>query len=164
MAILELAAGFVQTFHQFLALRALFGIGMGGVWGLAVSTALENLPVEVRGIASGFLQEGYAVGYLLAAVVNLTLVPKVSSGWRSLFWTSAGVSLFGAFFRLLLPESEVFLKAKAEEAARGAPAVDRTKVFLRETKAMLKKHWILCIYQSLLMTGTAYLYISLHTR
>lgn len=157
VAILELGAGFVQTFRQFLALRSLFGVGMGGIWGLAAATALENLPVEVRGIASGFLQEGYAVGYLLAAVVDLTLVPEVSVSWRSLFWTASGISLFAAFIRLLLPESEVFLKAKAEEAAREGPPVNKTKVFVKETKAMLKKHWALCIYAVLLMTGFNFL-------
>jgi MFS transporter, SHS family, lactate transporter len=96
VSILELGAGFVKTFPQFLALRSLFGIGMGGIWGLAAATALENLPVEVRGIASGILQEGYAVGYLLAAaaIINLFLVPEVSAGWRALFWTGSGISLF----------------------------------------------------------------------
>jgi SHS family lactate transporter-like MFS transporter len=143
----------VQTFRQFLVVRSLFGVGMGGIWGLAASTALENLPVEIRGIASGFLQEGYAVGYLLAAVVNLFLVPEVKPGWRALFWTASGISLFAAFFRMLLPESEVFLKAKAAEAARGTTTTKKTQTFLRETKAMLKKHWILCIYAILLMTG-----------
>ncbi|KJA24395.1 hypothetical protein HYPSUDRAFT_38838 [Hypholoma sublateritium FD-334 SS-4] len=157
VAILELGAGFVQTFSQFLAVRSLFGIGMGGIWGLAASTALENLPVELRGIASGFMQEGYAVGYLLAAVINLTLVPETSVGWRSLFWTASGISMFAAFIRLLLPESEVFLRAKAAEAARGGPPVNKTKVFLKETKSMLKKHWLLCIYAVLLMTGFNFL-------
>ncbi|KAF9474415.1 MFS general substrate transporter [Pholiota conissans] len=157
VAILELGAGFVQTFRQFLALRSLFGIGMGGIWGLAASTALENLPVELRGIASGFLQEGYAVGYLLAAVVNLFLVPEVSASWRALFWTASGISLFAAFIRALLPESEVFLKAKAAEAARGTNTTQKTKTFVRETRAMLKKHWILCIYAVLLMTGFNFL-------
>lgn len=133
---------------------------MGGIWGLAAATALENLPVEVRGIASGFLQEGYAVGYLIAAVINLTLVPEVSVGWRALFWTASGISLFAAFIRLLLPESEVFLKAKAEEKASGAPTVNKTKTFMKETKAMLRRHWILCIYAVLLMTGT---FLSLQT-
>jgi SHS family lactate transporter-like MFS transporter len=85
VANLELGAGFVQTFKQFLALCSLFGIGMGGIWGLAASTALENLPFEARGLASGILQQGYAVGYLLAAVINLTLVADTSTGWRSLF-------------------------------------------------------------------------------
>ena len=153
VAVLELGSGFVQTFQQFLAVRSLFGIGMGGIWGLAASTALENLPVEVRGLASGVLQQGYAVGYLLAAVINLTLVPETSASWRSLFWTSAGLSIFSAGIRLLLPESAVFLRAKAHERASGRTTGQKTRIFIRETKEMLKRHWILCIYAVLLMTG-----------
>ena len=153
VAILELGAGFVQTFPQFLALRSLFGIGMGGIWGLAAATALENLPVEARGIASGFLQQGYAVGYLIAALINLFLVPEVSVGWRALFWTGAGISLFAAAIRAMLPESELFLRAKAAEKARGTNTSKKSKIFIQETKAMLKKHWLLCIYAVLLMTG-----------
>ena len=67
VAVLELGAGFVQTFSHSFAFRSLFGIGMGGVWGLAAGTALENLPVEVRAwYCHGILQEGYAlaIGYL----------------------------------------------------------------------------------------------------
>ena len=154
VAILELGAGFVQTFSQFLALRSLFGIGMGGIWGLAAATALENLPVEARGIASGFLQQGYAVGYLVAAIINLFLVPEVSAGWRALFWTGSGMSLFAAAIQVMLPESELFLRAKAAEKARGADASNKTKIFIHETKAMLKKHWLVCIYAVLLMSGT----------
>lgn len=155
VAVLELGAGFVQTFPQFLALRSLFGIGMGGIWGLSASTALENLPVEARGIASGILQEGYAVGYLLAACINLELVPAVPSGWRSLFFMAAGISLFAAIVRALIPESEFFLRAKEEERKNGVQKSTRekTRVFLKETKEMLKAHWMLCIYAVLLMTG-----------
>lgn len=143
----------MQTFRQFLALRSLFGIGMGGIWGLAASTALENLPVETRGLASGILQQGYAVGYLIAAVINLFLVPEVSAGWRSLFWTGSGISLFAAGIRILIPESEYFVKAKAAERARGSGTKSKTKVFIHETGEMLKAHWLLCIYAILLMTG-----------
>ncbi|KAF5317741.1 hypothetical protein D9619_012606 [Psilocybe cf. subviscida] len=159
VAILELGAGFVQTFPQFLALRSLFGIGMGGIWGLSAATALENLPVEVRGIASGILQEGYAVGYLIAAVINLFLVPEVKAGWRALFWTASGVSLFAAAIRLTLPESEVFLRAKEVEKAQGIHRTtkEKTAVFVHETSTMLKKHWLLCIYAVLLMTGFNFL-------
>jgi SHS family lactate transporter-like MFS transporter len=154
-AVLELGAGFVQTFPQFLALRSIFGIAMGGIWGMAAATALENLPMEVRGLASGIVQQGYAVGYLIAAVINLTLVPK--HNWRSLFWCAAGISLFAAFIRALLPESEVFLRAKEMERERGTNTAKKTKVFLHETKVMLKRHWILCIYSVLLMTGFNFL-------
>ncbi|RXW24369.1 hypothetical protein EST38_g1483 [Candolleomyces aberdarensis] len=159
VAVLELAAGFVQTFPQFLALRSLFGIGMGGIWGLAASTALENLPVEARGIASGILQEGYAVGYLLAACINLKLVPAAPSGWRSLFFMASGISLFAAIVRALIPESEFFLRAKEEERKKGVQKSTRekTKVFLKETREMMKAHWKLCIYAVLLMTGFNFL-------
>jgi len=157
--ILELGTGFVHTFKEFLALRSLFGIAMGGIWGLAAATALENLPVEVRGIASGMLQEGYAVGYLFAAVMNLRLVPETSTTWRSLFWASAGLSVFAAGIRALLPESEVFIRAKEAERARGATTSKKTRVFMHETWIMLKSHWLLVVYSILLMTGKLLIYL-----
>jgi MFS transporter, SHS family, lactate transporter len=153
VAALELGSGFVQTYSQFLALRSLFGIGMGGIWGLASATALENLPVEVRGVASGVIQEGYAVGYLIAAVMNLYLVPKTT--WRSLFWTASGISLFAAMLRALLPESELFIRARAE--AKAINTASKTTVFLRESKNILKQHWLLFVYAVLLMTGFNFL-------
>ena len=152
IGVLQLGVGFVQTFSQFLAVRSLFGIGMGGIWGLASSSALENLPVEARGVASGVLQQGYAVGYLLAACINLKLVPVVAAGWRSAFYTVSGISCFTAFVRSLLPESEVFLRAKAAERVNGPVTATKTKIFLKETKEMMKLHWKMCIYGILLMT------------
>ncbi|KAJ6574223.1 carboxylic acid transporter [Mycena capillaripes] len=158
VAVLELGAGFVQTFRQFLALRSLFGIGMGGIWGMAASTSLENLPVGLRGIGSGVIQQGYTVGYLLAAVISLELVPEVSQGWRSLFWTASGVSLFVAFLRLILPESTPFLKARRSAESHGIVSEgQKTRVFLRETRTMLSNHWVLCIYAVLLMIGFTFL-------
>ena len=127
---------------------------MGGIWGLAAATALENLPVELRGLASGVVQQGYAVGYLIAAVVNLQLVPSVHhEGWRSLFWTASGISLFAAGVRALVPESAVFLRAKEVEREMGVGTSNKTRVFVKETGRMLRKHWVLCIYAVLLMTG-----------
>ncbi|KAJ7725428.1 MFS general substrate transporter [Mycena maculata] len=158
VAVLELGAGFVQTFEQFLAVRSLFGIGMGGIWGLAASTALENLPVGLRGLASGVLQQGYAVGYLLAAVISLQLVPAVSVGWRALFWTASGISVFGAAVRAVLPESAAFVKARLAAEHHGIVSeAQKTRVFLRETGAMLRSHWLLCVYAVLLMTGFNFL-------
>ncbi|KAI5119399.1 hypothetical protein M0805_005942 [Coniferiporia weirii] len=155
-SVLQIGTGFVQTFPQFLGVRCLFGVAMGGVWGLAAATALENLPVEVRGFMSGVVQQGYAVGYLFAAVINLRLVPEVTVGWRSLFWTAAGLSFFAAVVRALTPESALFLRAKQEERERGIVR-NKTRVFLHETKVMLKRHWLLCIYAVLLMTGFNFL-------
>lgn len=154
----QLGTSFVQTFQQFLAVRSLFGIAMGGVWGLASSTALENLPVEARGLASGVLQQGYAVGYLISALLNLFLVPKTHHGWRVLFWTTSGISAFAALIRALIPESEVFLRAKAQERAVGASTGKKTKVFIRRVGQMLGKHWGLCIYAVLLMAGAFFFF------
>jgi SHS family lactate transporter-like MFS transporter len=131
----------------------MFGIGMGGIWGMAASTALENLPVEARGLASGILQQGYAIGYLIAAVINLKLVPEAPLGWRAQFWTGSGISCFAAILRASLPESEAFLKAKMADRARGTTTGNKTKLFLKQVKEMLKTHWLLCIYAVSLMAG-----------
>ncbi len=106
-----------------------------------------------RGLGSGILQQGYAFGYLVAAVINLRLVPHTSHSWRALFWASAAISAFAAVLRALVPESEVFLRAKALERENGATTGNKTRVFIRQIGAMLKKHWLLCIYAVLLMTG-----------
>jgi SHS family lactate transporter-like MFS transporter len=153
----QLGTSFVQSFQQFLAVRSLFGIAMGGVWGLASSTALENLPVEARGLASGVLQQGYAVGYLISALLNLFLVPKTHHGWRVLFWTTSGISAFAALIRALIPESEVFLRAQAQERSAGGSTTKKSKVFIRRVGEMLKQHWALCIYAVLLMAGFNFL-------
>ena len=63
---LELGTSFCQTYHQFLAVRALYGIAMGGLYGVAAVTALEDCPKEARGLVAGLMQQGYAFGYLLA--------------------------------------------------------------------------------------------------
>ena len=127
---------------------------MGGVWGLATSTALENLPVEVRGLGSGILQVGSPFGYLIAAVMNIYLVPHSPHTWRTLFWASAGISAFAALIRAFVPESEVFRRAKTLEREKGSTTGKRTRRFVRQANLMLKKHWLLCIYAVLLMTGT----------
>ncbi|KAF9050594.1 MFS general substrate transporter [Panaeolus papilionaceus] len=159
VVILELGTGFTQTFHRFLALRSLFGIGMGGIWGLATSTALENLPVEARGLASGIVQEGWAAGYLIPAVVNLFLVPRVASTWRSLFYTCAGFSVLAACIRAILHESEMFIRAKELRKAQGMEQSisQTTRIFTVETGRMFRAHWMLCIYAVLFMAGLNFL-------
>lgn len=83
--ILELGTGFCNTYKQFLACRALFGIAMGGLYGNAAATALEDCPFEARGFVSGLLQQGYAFGYLLATAFSRALVGTTSHGWRPLY-------------------------------------------------------------------------------
>jgi MFS family permease len=96
----------------------------------------RTFPSSFAASARAFLQQGYAEGYLIAAIINLYLVPKTS--WRSLFWTVAGFSTFDAFIRVLTPESEFFLKGQEAERHRiaegGAPRTNKTRVSLRKTK------------------------------
>ena len=81
-SVIELLTAFAPNFTVFLILRALFGIGMGGEWGLGASLAMESLPTQARGLFSGILQQGYAFGYLLAALVYWIVFPIF--GWRGL--------------------------------------------------------------------------------
>ncbi|WVQ69355.1 uncharacterized protein L199_007572 [Kwoniella botswanensis] len=148
----ELGSGFCNTYKQFLAVRSLFGIVMGGVWGAAAATALENVPADARGLLSGMLQQGYAVGYLLAAVINLTIVQYSKYHWRSLYFFGAGFSLLAAIIRALLPESRQFIIAREEAKARGLTAKETTKNFLRELGTMFRTNWLRWIWAVCLMT------------
>ena len=115
LTVLTLCTGFVQTFQHFLGIRSLFGIAMGGICGLASVTALEDILVELRGLASGILQQGYAGGYIVAAIIDLGFLQHTT--WRGLFWVTSGLSSSIAVLRYLLPESELFLRARREREA-----------------------------------------------
>ncbi|RJE23836.1 transporter [Aspergillus sclerotialis] len=148
--VLELGTGFCQTYQQFLACRALFGIAMGGVFGNAAATALEDCPSEARGIISGLLQQGYAFGYLLATAFSRALVGTTPHGWRPLYWFAACPPVLIILFRLCLPETETFRHRQAtREEVRGGAAAS----FLSEGKVTLKRHWLLLLYLVLLMAG-----------
>src|SRR5437016_2265390 len=79
-SIVEVASGLAPTLTTFLVLRALFGIGMGAEWGVGASLVMEKVPVKYRGMFSGLLQQGYAMGYLLAALAYFFIFPRW--GWR----------------------------------------------------------------------------------
>lgn len=148
--VLELGTGFCQTYKQFLACRSLFGIAMGGLYGNAAATALEDCPSEARGIISGLLQQGYAFGYLLATAFARGLVDTTPHGWRPLYWFAACPPLLIIAFRLCLPETETFRRRQAtREEVRGGVAAS----FMSEGKVALKRHWLLLIYLVLLMAG-----------
>ncbi|EKG14114.1 General substrate transporter [Macrophomina phaseolina MS6] len=147
--ILELGTGFCNTYEQFLGVRALFGIAMGGLYGNAAATALEDCPEQARGIVSGMLQQGYAFGYLLATVFARALVNTTSHGWRPLFWFGACPPVLIIIFRLCLPETQAYReREKVREAGHNV-----SKTFIAEGKVALKKHWLLLIYMVLLMAG-----------
>lgn len=147
--ILELGTGFCQTYKQFLAVRALFGIAMGGLYGNAAATALEDCPPDARGIISGMLQQGYAFGYLLAAAFARALVDTTSHGWRPYFWFAACPPVLIILFRLCLPETQSY--QQRERVREGGSNV--TSSFVAEGKVALKKHWLVLIYMVLLMAG-----------
>lgn len=107
-------------------------------------SALENMPPAPRGLFSGILQQGYAIGYLLSASVNLTWIARTDN-WRILFYLGAGLSLFAALVRLALPESELFLKVKREREETGIQS-NKAKTFARETLQMIKTNWVRVIY------------------
>jgi SHS family lactate transporter-like MFS transporter len=109
-SIIEIATGFAPTFTAFLVLRALFGIGMGGEWGVGSALAMEKAPSARRGIVSGLLQEGYATGYLLAAVCSFFVLPRW--GWRPMFYIGGLPALLAIFVRFRVTESEVWERTR----------------------------------------------------
>jgi len=110
-SIIELLCGFSPNFTFFFVMRALFGIGMGGEWGVGASLAMEAAPVRWRGILSGILQCGYSIGYLLAAIAARFLLPVW--GWRPMFWIGALPALLALYIRTKVPESEAWKQHRA---------------------------------------------------
>ena len=102
----ELLCGFATSYQMFLALRILFGIGMGGEWGVGASLALESTPTRYRGILSGLLQSGYSMGYLLAALLSRVVLPHL--GWRAMFWVGGAPALLALYIRTRVKESAVW--------------------------------------------------------
>jgi SHS family lactate transporter-like MFS transporter len=130
-SIIELLSGFANTYTQFLVLRALFGIGMGGEWGVGASLALENAPRKWRGVLSGILQSGYSIGYLLAAIATRAVLPHF--GWRWMFWLGALPALLALYIRTKVPESEAWREhrvANVREMLRAVRGHGRGFIYL----------------------------------
>src|SRR6185312_3572383 len=113
---------FAPNFAVLLVLRLLYGIGMGGEWGLGAALAMEKIPTERRGFFSGVLQQGYAVGYLMAAVSFLVISDVLGLSWRWLFALSILPALISLFIRTRVGESEAW------EASREQMKVTSTSV------------------------------------
>ena len=143
-SVIELMTAFAPNFTVFLILRALFGIGMGGEWGLGASLAMESLPTATRGLFSGILQQGYAVGYLLAAVVYWIVFPLF--GWRGLFVAGAMPALLVIYIRAHVPESPVWQCHR-----------ERKQRVPLDIRGFVKQHGTLFIHAVLLMTAFNYM-------
>jgi len=111
----ELASALAPTLKIFMITRALFGIAMGGEWGVGAALTFETLPTEGRGFFSGLLQEGYVVGYLLAAVIFGTLFPII--GWRGMFVIGALPAFLVIYIRTKVDESPAWLQGKVVDGA-----------------------------------------------
>ena len=113
-SLMELLTAFSPSYTVFLIFRALYGVGMGGEWGLGASLAMESLPARARGLASGILQQGYSFGFLLAAVVYWLVFPHF--GWRALFVVGALPALLVIYIRAHVPESAVWQRQRKTSA------------------------------------------------
>jgi MFS transporter, SHS family, lactate transporter len=136
-SILEFASGFAPSLRTLLILRFLFGIGMGGEWGLGASLVMESIPARLRGPVSGLLQSGYPSGYFVASIVYYLLFDRI--GWRGMFMVGVAPALLVLLIRMHVKESPVF------EARRG-----KTRV---SPMAELARHWKIALYLVVLMTA-----------
>jgi MFS transporter, SHS family, lactate transporter len=105
-SVIELASAFAPSLTIMLVLRALYGVAMGGMWGVAASLTFEVVPIRTRGIVSGILQQGYAFGYLVAALAFALLFPSI--GWRGMFVIGTLLVLLVPFIWFCVPESPVW--------------------------------------------------------
>jgi SHS family lactate transporter-like MFS transporter len=140
-SVVEVLSGFAPNYTTFLILRALFGIGMGGEWGVGASLAMEKVPARWRGVLSGFLQEGYAVGYLLAACCYFFVFP--TWGWRPMFFIGGLPALLALFVRFKVKESAVWEKSKAESWSHlGRGILSQWRLFLYLTCLMMMMNFV----------------------
>jgi SHS family lactate transporter-like MFS transporter len=136
-SVLEFASGFAPSLTVLIVLRALYGIAMGGEWGVGASLAMETIPARSRGLVSGLLQSGYPSGYFLASIVYGLLFPYI--GWRGMFMVGVIPALLVLYIRRSVPESPAFNR---ERAAAG-PGIFQ----------VLQSHWRLGLYAVALMTA-----------
>ncbi|AOF01432.1 MULTISPECIES: MFS transporter [Serratia] len=137
-SVFELLSAAAPSLTVFLLLRVLYGVAMGGIWGVASSLAMETIPDRSRGLMSGIFQAGYPFGYLLAAVAYGLLFETV--GWRGMFVIGAAPILLLPFIYYCVHESPVWLAARERKESTALLPV-------------LKSHWKLCCYLVLLMAA-----------
>ncbi|HLH90268.1 MAG TPA: MFS transporter [Xanthobacteraceae bacterium] len=138
---LEFVSGFAPSLTALLILRALYGVAMGGEWGVGASLTMESIPPRSRGLVSGLLQSGYPAGYFLASIVYGVLFPYI--GWRGMFMVGVVPALLVLYIRRHVPESPAWRATAARGGAGGAGS----------TMAVLRGHWRLAIYAVVLMTA-----------
>ncbi|HYM22575.1 MAG TPA: MFS transporter [Vicinamibacterales bacterium] len=133
-AIISVLCGIAPSYQVFLILRMLFGVGMGGEWGVGASLALESASPRLRGLLSGLLQEGYAIGNMLAAIAFRTLYPWFNTmypgnGWRLMFFVGGLPALLSLFIRARVKESEVWHEHRTDWATYRRMMLENAKRF-----------------------------------
>jgi SHS family lactate transporter-like MFS transporter len=139
---LEMASGFSPTLTVFLILRALFGVAMGGEWGIGASLAMESIPAAWRGLVSGILQSGYSVGNLLAAL--LYGIGFSTLGWRGMFIVAAAPALVVLYVRRSVPESPAWERQERAGVLQGTGLAQS-----------MRKNWAIYVYAIILMSAAA---------
>ncbi len=128
-SVMEVLSGLAPSFSSFMICRCLFGVGMGGEWGLGAALAMEKVPPRLRGVISGCLQQGYPFGYLLAACC-FRLIP-VEWSWRSLFFIGALPTVFAIGLLYRVKESAAWQRSRQESWASLCRAILKNwKLFL----------------------------------
>jgi SHS family lactate transporter-like MFS transporter len=142
-------SAFAPNYTTFLVLRALYGIGMGGYWGIGASLAMESAPLRRRGILSGLMQSGYPVGYLLAAVAMETILPRY--GWRATFCVGFAVAIVTSILAFKAPESAAWREHRQ-------PSIAPMFRILWESKSGFAYLLLVMVVMSCLSHGTQDLY------
>ncbi len=160
-ATISVLCGFAQSYWQFIALRMLFGIGMGGEWGVGASLALESASPRIRGLLSGFLQEGYAIGNLLAALAFRTVYPWAqghwgADAWRVMFFIGGLPALLSLFIRMRVKESAAWHEHRTDWAGYKRVVLQNSRRFfylvLLMTMMNFMSHGTQDMYPTLLRT------------
>jgi len=139
-SVIEFASGFAPSLTSLLILRAIYGIAMGGEWGVGASLTMESIPAHARGFVSGLLQSGYPAGYFLASIVYALLFQYI--GWRGMFMVGVLPALLVLYIRRNVPESPAW-----------KPSSTNSNTAKSNTWIVLQKHWQLGIYAVVLMTA-----------
>lgn len=152
VTLLKIGTGFIKNYKQFLAVRSLFGILLGGVYGNATALALDDCPVEPRGFISGLVQQGYAFGYLMAVVFKRAIGDNSKYHWKAMYWFGAGVCFLIVICILLLPETKSYRRQKEVEKFNATNHVKQPSFYKKAAKAW-NAYWLTIIYMILLMSG-----------
>jgi len=125
---MEVGSGFARSYTVFFALRLLYGVGMGGNWGVGASLAMESVPAKWRGFVSGLFHQGYSVGNLLAAIAYYTIFPVW--GWRPMFFVGAIPAVLTLFLCLKIKEPEAWHEARTDWGTYRARVFSNSRLFL----------------------------------